>query len=90
MQTTTLTVTNEVGLHARPAAQFVKAASRYKSKIQVRNITNGKGWADAKSILKVLALGVEKDNEIEIQAEGGDENEAIQALEELIHNNMGE
>ena len=77
-------VTNQVGLHARPAALFVRTANRFKSKIRVRNITTDSKWADAKSILSVLALGVEKDYEIELTAEGPDESEAVAMIGELI------
>lgn len=79
-----LRVTNQVGLHARPAALFVSEAARYASDIRVRNATGNSGWVDAKSILSVLTLGVEKDHEIEITAEGADEAEAAAALEQLI------
>ncbi len=85
-----MTVANEVGLHARPAALFVKTSSRFKSKIQVRNLTNGKSWANAKSIINILALGVSKDNQVEVQAEGEDEDQAIQALVELVNSNFNE
>ncbi|HEC34127.1 MAG TPA: HPr family phosphocarrier protein [Chloroflexi bacterium] len=79
-----LRVINEVGLHARPAAVFVKEAGRFESDIRVRNATMGTDWVDAKSILGVLTLGVEKDHEIELLVEGSDEAEATASLEELI------
>ncbi len=79
-----LDVTNAVGLHARPAALFVAEASRFTSKIRVRNATGNSGWVDAKSILSVLTLGVEQHHEIEITAEGPDEEQAAAALERLI------
>ena len=63
-------VTNEVGLHARPAARFVSKANEFNSDIQVQNATTNSNWVNAKSILLVLILGVEKDHEIEIVAEG--------------------
>jgi phosphocarrier protein len=87
MQTTSLIVRNKVGLHARPAALFVQAAMAHQSKITVTK--NGKS-GNAKSILGILALGVNRDDEITIQADGPDEDKAIKALIELIKNNFGE
>ena len=81
-------VTNEVGLHARPAALFVKEAGLFKSDVRVRNGTTDSDWVDAKSILSVLTLGVEKGHEIEITAEGLDETQAARALEKLIHTGL--
>lgn len=79
-----LKIINEVGLHARPAAVFVKEAARFQSSIRVRNLTCGSDWSNAKSILGVLTLGVQKDHEIELQIEGQDEEEAVGSLAELI------
>ncbi len=79
-----LTVTNQVGLHARPAALFVGEAAAFAAEVRVRNVTAESGWVDAKSILSVLTLGVEQDHEIEITAEGADEAEAAATLERLI------
>lgn len=79
-----LTVANEVGLHARPAAVFVAEASRFASRIRVRNATTNSGWVDAKSILSVLTLGVEQNHEIELTVDGPDEDQATADLERLI------
>jgi phosphotransferase system HPr (HPr) family protein len=83
-----LKVINEVGLHARPAAVFVKEANAYESKIEVRNASKDSEWVDAKSILGVLTLGVEKDHDIELTIEGNDEEEAATELKTLIENNF--
>ncbi len=79
-----VTVLNPVGLHARPAALFVAAASQFTSTIQVRNVTRNTSWVNAKSILSVLTLGVEQHHEIEITAEGPDEDQALNTLVQLI------
>jgi phosphotransferase system HPr (HPr) family protein len=79
-----LTVVNEVGLHARPAAVFVAEASRFASQIRIRNATTHSGWVEAKSILSVLTLGVEQNHEIEITVDGPDEDQAAADLERLI------
>jgi len=84
-----ITIMNDVGLHARPAALFVKTATRFSSKIRVRNVSRGSDWVDAKSILRVLSLGVEKDHAIEVTAEGADEGEAINEIEQLVRSDFG-
>jgi len=83
----TLTVTHEVGLHARPASMFVQTASKFNSDISVQHEDT---VANAKSILTVLTLGVLKGHKITISAEGEDADEALKALEELVNNNFGE
>jgi phosphocarrier protein HPr len=83
----TLTVTHEVGLHARPASVFVQTAAKFSSDIEV---THGETTANAKSILAVLTLGAHKDAEIIIKAEGEDAEDALSALQELVLNNFGE
>lgn len=88
MQTIRLKVINEVGLHARPAAEFVRTAAQFKCKLTVRNTTKDSAGVDAKSILSVLTLGVEKNHEIELSAEGEDEMQAIQTLRELIESDF--
>ena len=67
---TKVTVVHDVGLHARPAAIFVQTASQFESDIQVSNLTSDKGPVNAKSVLLVLTLGVEKDFEIDIEGTG--------------------
>ncbi len=90
MQTLTAIVRNRVGLHARPAAVFVKTASRFKSTITVCNATTGSKAVNAKSILLVLSLGVEKGHAITVTASGADEAEAAAALQESIAARCGE
>jgi phosphotransferase system HPr (HPr) family protein len=90
MEKIRLTVNHSVGLHARPAAQFVKAASGFQADISVANTTEGGDPVDAKSILSVLTLGVQQGYEIEITADGLDATEALKALTELVESNFGE
>ena len=80
-------IRNSVGLHARPAAVFVKTANQFKSSITVEY---GATSANAKSILSVLALGVESGTVIKIVAEGEDAEQALKALQELNQDNFGE
>jgi phosphotransferase system HPr (HPr) family protein len=82
-----LIVTNEVGLHARPASVFVQTAAKFSSEIEV---TYQEKTVNAKSILAVLTLGAHKDAEIVVKAEGDDADDALKALEELVLSNFGE
>ena len=81
-------VINEVGLHARPAAFFVAKAAIFKSDIRIQNAAKPGKWVNAKSVLGVLTLGVEKDHEIEITAEGEDEVEVVRQIIALIENDF--
>jgi phosphocarrier protein HPr len=75
------TVGPEEGLHARPAAQFVKTAKQFSSDIVV---VKGEKEANAKSSLKLMTLGARKGDNITIRAEGEDAEEAVDALTDLI------
>lgn len=90
MEKIRLIVNHPVGLHARPAAQFVKTAMRFESDITVANITKDEKPEDAKSILSLLTLGVNQGDEIKITADGNDATLALAALKELVENNFGE
>src|SRR2546430_9865609 len=82
-----LTITNKVGLHARPAALFVQTAARFKdTKIQVDKDGTVR---DAKSILRVLTLGVSQGTTIMVRAEGPQAAEAIAALSDLVDRDFG-
>ena len=76
-----LTVNNEQGLHARPAALFVQIANKYDSRITVKR---GKEEVNGKSIMGILMLGAEKGSQIIIEAEGEDAQLAINELEQII------
>ena len=85
VQHVTLVVHHEVGLHARPAAVFVKTAKGFVSDISV---VKDEREVNAKSILSILTLGVNKGAEITIKAEGEDEQRAVRALQELVESNF--
>ena len=85
-----VTVLHKVGLHARPASQFVKLANKYPCTISVRNATADGKAVNAKSILGVLTLGVQQGHTIEIDAEGEQADEALDALRQLVLDNFGE
>jgi phosphocarrier protein HPr len=80
-------INNRVGLHARPAAVFVKTASQFKSTI---SIEVGSDSANAKSILSVLSLGVESGVVIKVVAEGEDAEQALKALQDMNQDKFGE
>lgn len=88
MQRFEVTVVNQVGLHARPAALFVKAASQFLSAVRVRNLTSGTGFVDAKGLLGILTLGVEQNHVIEVEIEGEDEAEAARTLAALVESDF--
>lgn len=77
----TFTVTSDSGIHARPATTLVQRASQYVSEMSV--FADGKN-ANLKSIMGVMAMGIGKGVEIKIVAEGSDEAEALQGVEEVL------
>ena len=77
MVTKELTIINKLGIHARPAAQFVKLASKFDAEKDGEEV-------DGKSILGLMMLAVGHGSKITITAEGKDEQEALNALEDLI------
>jgi len=93
MKEVKVVVNNKVGLHARPAALFVQTAAKFQSDIKVSCIDPEEKkmrTANAKSILSILTLGVFQGIEITIQAEGEDEESAVNSLNDLILTNFGE
>ncbi len=90
MQSADIIVTHSVGLHARPAAEFVKTAGKFSCNITVCNLTTAGKTVNAKSILSVLTLGVQQGHTIRIETEGEKEEEALAALKDLIQSNFGE
>jgi len=82
-----VTVSNQVGLHARPATFFIQKANEFKSSIWVEKEERR---VNAKSLLGVLSLGIIKGTSINIMADGADESEAVSALAELISSNFTE
>ena len=89
MQTVVVEVTNLLGLHARPAKTFVRAAKQFSSEITLRKEEGGQ-TANAKSILAVMGLGAGQGTRIVLGAEGSDEMEAVRALKELFDRNLME
>jgi phosphotransferase system HPr (HPr) family protein len=83
--TAELAVEHEHGLHLRPAADFVRLAARFRSRVEVVNLTRGGGrTADARSLLQVTALGVNAGHVVRLTATGEDAAAAVDALTALI------
>ncbi|KQL54828.1 phosphocarrier protein HPr [Heyndrickxia shackletonii] len=74
-------VVDATGIHARPATLLVQTASKFDSEIQLGY--NGK-QVNLKSIMGVMSLGIGKDAQINISATGSDEQDALNALEDLL------
>ncbi len=77
-------VNHAQGLHARPAALFVKTATYYPCEVLVSNLTTNSVGVNAKSILNVLTLGVNSGSLIKIETRGEEAEEALRVLQELI------
>ena len=84
-----VTVINDLGLHARAAAQVVRTARRFTSQVTLTNVNTGE-CANAKSILTLLHLAAGIGVTITLTAEGDDESDAIAAIEALFLNGFGE
>ena len=82
-----IVVQNQVGLHARPATFFIQRANEFRSSIWVEKEERR---ANAKSLLGVLSLGVAGGTDIRIIADGQDENEAVEALANLVNSGFAE
>jgi phosphocarrier protein len=83
----TVTIANKNGLHARPAAEIVKAAAKFKADILlVRDDLEVNG----KSIMGVMMLAAEFGSELLLRAEGPDAEEAVGAIAKLIESKFGE
>lgn len=87
MKQITTIIENPTGLHARPAKLFVNAAKQFRANIRVQH---GAKKANAKSLISMLTLGVERGSEITIEVEGEDEEAAVAALAGLIAAGLGE
>ncbi len=81
MSTCEVTVTNKLGIHARPAAQFVKLANRFESEIKVHKDDEE---VDGKSIMGLMMLAAGHGSELIIEAEGADADDALKELSSLV------
>lgn len=82
-----VTITNNIGLHARPATFFIQKANTFKSSIWIEKDDRK---VNAKSLLGVLSLGIAQGMSIIIVADGSDENAAVDGLITLIETGLSE
>ena len=91
MYTKRTTIANVSGLHARPASDFIAAANKFASDITIRRLQGeDTEEANAKSIVHLLTLGLSQGENVEISAEGEDEQLAVDSLIALIDSKFGE
>ena len=88
MREAAVVLDNRLGLHARAAAKVVRAAQHFESAITL--VAANGSQADAKSILSILALAAGKGTRITLTADGPDEADAIDQLQNLFANNFDE
>lgn len=86
----TLIVPSEQGLHARPAAMFVKTINNYDATVLVKNLTENKGPILANSLISVMLIAARKGHQVHISAEGPQKDEVIEALVDLFKRNFDE
>ncbi len=87
MKKVTCTITNQRGLHARSAANFVALAANFDCRIQV-NL--GQASADGMSLIELMVLGAKHGDTLTITADGKDATEALTALAKLVEDGFGE
>ncbi len=80
-------VTNQLGMHARAAARFVKTAARYEA---VVTVTRGETTIDGKSILGLLFLAAAKGSRLRIHTSGREAAPALEALTRLVQQGIGD
>lgn len=90
MKQVEITIRNASGLHARPAARFVRAATAFQSSIRIENLSRQTKAVDAKSILMVLTIGASAGSRLRLTIEGPDETNAEEDLTALILGGLGE
>ncbi len=82
-----VTITNSIGLHARPATFFIQKANGYKSSIWLER---GDRKVNAKSLLGVLSMGIAQGMTVSLIADGIDEAEALDGLQQLVEGGFQE
>jgi phosphocarrier protein HPr len=83
-------VSNKLGLHARPAMQFVDLANQFKSQIMVHKGGDEPEDADGKSVMQMIILAATEGTELRIDAEGEDAQTAVNQLAQLFADKFGE
>ena len=84
-----VTISNSLGLHARPAMTFVQCANAFTSAVRVRRCDAAE-WVDGKSIMQMLLLAATYGSRIEIECIGNDGQTALDALLDLVNRRFDE
>jgi phosphocarrier protein len=87
MKSLSIMVINKLGMHARASAKFVSLATQFKCDVTLGR--NGQ-QANGKSIMGIMMLAAGKGTQLDLHVDGEDEENALRALSELIHNRFGE
>jgi phosphocarrier protein HPr len=87
MTSRSVSVVNQLGMHARAAAKFVHLAARFQAHVTVARESRE---MDGKSIMGLLLLAAARGSVVTISADGADEREAVDALSELVASGFGE
>ena len=85
MKTFEYVITDEVGIHARPAGILVKKIKEYASKV---TISKGEKTVDATRLMAIMGMGVKKGDTVKIAVEGADEDKAAAEIEEFFKANL--
>ncbi|MFU8841035.1 MAG: phosphoenolpyruvate--protein phosphotransferase [Nitriliruptoraceae bacterium] len=85
-----LTVPNELGFHARPAARVVELLGGLDADVQVTDRTSGRGPVPARSMNGLITLGARRGHEVTVEARGPDAAEALARIEALVADNLGD
>ena len=78
-------ITDELGIHARPAGLLVKEAAKFTSDIKIKK---GEKEADAKRLFNIMGLAAKKGDVLVVTVEGADESEAVEAIETFLKTNL--
>ena len=85
-----IVISNKLGLHARPAMQFVDLANQFKSDVRVVSSGEEPGEVDGKSVMQMMTLAAVEGTPLKIIADGEDAETAVQELAKLIEDKFGE
>jgi len=83
-------ISNKLGLHARPAMQFVDVANQFKSEVKVIKGGDEPADADGKSVMQMIILAATEGTKMRIDAQGEDAEEAVTKLVQLFEDKFGE
>jgi len=83
-------IRNKLGLHARPAMQFVDLANRFQSQVRVDTCSGERVQADGKSVMQMIILAAIEGTKLRITADGGDAQAAVDMLAGLVESGFGD